>query len=157
MNISFDLDGVICNSEKWFYGILYSVRNIQPLLLLESIEILYYSTRQIRYNPYQFMSPQDKGYIITARKPVSHLVTEEWLDSHGISLPIIYVDNEDTIDWSNYEEASCISASRKAGEIECRGIGAHFDNNPYVVRQLRILLPKLTVIQVGGEPCLSSM
>jgi len=159
MRISFDLDGVITNSEKWFFTII----NVMKLLkgnedLLNSMEILYYSTRSVKYNPYLFLSPEDQGYIITARKPISFTSTEHWLQGNGINLPIIYIDQHDTIDWTNYAEASYISATRKADEITRVGIEVHFDNNPYIVRKLRTLLPPLSkVILIGGEPCLNSM
>lgn len=159
MRISFDLDGVITDSEKWFYSIL----NILKLLraeesLINATEILYYSTRQVRYNPYQFLSPGDSGYIITARKPISIPVTKEWLAGHNIHLLVIYIDGDDTIDWStNYAKASFISGERKAEIIELNDISVHFDNNPYAVVRMRSLLPKVSIIQVGAEPCQSCL
>ena len=157
MRISFDLDGVICNSEKWFYGILNSLRHIQPSQTLNEIEILYYSSRQVRYNPYQFMASQDVGFIVTARRLLAFSITEDWLDSHNIGLPVVFIDQDSPIDWTDYEAASYEAAARKAEVIRHKGINIHFDNNPYLVMKMRTLLPNVTVVQVGGEPCLSSM
>lgn len=159
MRISFDLDGVITNSEKWFFRVLSAMRSLEVQdELLNDIEILYYSTRSVRYNPYLFLSPDDEGIIITARKPISTEVTEQWLRSNGINLlQVIYIDQHDTIDWSNYAQASLESGERKAHIIRSCSISAHFDNNPFIIRRLRIMLPEVAIIQVGGEPCLSSM
>jgi len=158
MRISFDLDGVITNSEKWFFGMLSTMRTVHANQdLLDAIEILYYSTRSVRHNPYTLMASGDEGFIITARKPISRAVTDEWLETHGILLPVVYIDQHDTIDWSDYKEASSVSGKRKADIIQSKGILTHFDNNPFIVSEIRELLPSVSVILVGGEPCLSSM
>jgi len=157
MRMSFDLDGVITDSEKWFFGILSTLRQMHNKELLDAIEILYYSTRQIRYNPFQFLSARDEGFIITARKPISHAITESWLLNHAIYLPIIYVDPDNSIDWIDYMESSYESAKRKVDIMGLREITTHLDNNPYIVTKMRQLMPSATIIQIGGEPCQPSM
>jgi len=159
MIVSFDLDGVITNSEKWFFGIINSLKVLSDAssILLDTIEILYYSTRSTKLNPYSFLAEGDKGYIITARKPIAREATVEWLRSHAISLPVIYVDQLDDIDWSNYKLASVTSAKRKVSQMKMYGITTHIDNNPYIVDTIRKDYPDITAILYGGERCLSSM
>jgi len=158
MRISFDLDGVIANSEKWFFNILTALRQFDNNdVLISTIERMYYSSRLVRYNPYLFMSSGDVGYIITARKPIAHSITEQWLQGNGINLEVVYVDSDDTIDWNNYEESSYESARRKTEVLGSKGIICHIDNNPFIVMKMRRLIPSATIIQLGGEPCLSSM
>lgn len=157
MRISFDLDGVVTNSEKWFFGVLSTLRQVHNNKeVLDTIELLYYSTRSVKYNPHLFMSSGDGGYIITARKPISHQVTEQWLTGNGIELEVIYVDSDDTIDWLSYEESSYESAERKAEVLGLKGITTHLDNNPFIVTRMRQIMPSASIIQIGGEPCLSS-
>ena len=158
MRISFDLDGVITNSEKWFFGMLSTLREVHSNQdTLDVIEILYYSTRLVKHNPYMFMAIGDVGYIITARKPISRPVTEDWLVNNGISLEVVYIDVVDDIDWSNYKAGSIVSAHRKAEAIKARDIKIHLDNNPYIINELRKIIPDIVTILVGGEPCLSYM
>ena len=154
MNMSFDLDGVIANTDKWFFRMLNVMYQVSPgndeLL---QMELDYYASRPLNYNPHLFMNRQDTGIIITARKPWSKTATERWLLRYGITLPVIHVDYANVIDWGvlSYEEASYIAGEMKAGVISLKGVSVHFDNNPYVVRKIRELLPCMVVILVGNE------
>ena len=158
MRISFDLDGVITNSEKWFYSTLDMLELLKAQRSSVTItELMYYSTRSVIHNPYMFLSDEDQGFIITARKPLAKLVTEQWLQSHGITLPVVFIDSYDSIDWGDYSRASVESGQRKASEIEKLGVSVHFDNNPIAVKVMRNSLPSVRIIQIGGEPCQSYM
>jgi len=152
--ISFDLDGVITDAEKWFFSTLDALRRTHNGEHIQEIELMYYATRQVRYNPYQFMSSSDIGYIITARKPIARQITEGWLLQHSIHLEVVYVDSNNDIDWENYEEASYESGIRKTQVLGSKGITVHFDNNPFIVKKMRDRMPSATIIQVGAEPLL---
>jgi len=152
--ISFDLDGVITNAEKWFFSTLDALRRTHNNDQIREIELMYYATRQVKLNPYEFLGPGDIGYVITARKPLARTVTENWLFRHSINLEVVFVDSEGDIDWKNYEEASYISGERKLGVLGSKGITVHFDNNPHIVQVMRRKMPSATIIQVGAEPLL---
>jgi len=150
MKISFDLDGVITHSSKWFFRMLNLIREINPCSLqLQRAEIDYYSSLQLNLNPNLFLAKDDIGVIITCRRPFAKQVTEDWLAKFGIRLPVIFVDNG--VDWSNYYAGSMVASKLKALAIKKLSVDIHFDNNPYLVRELRLLLPTVKVICIGAE------
>jgi len=134
MKISFDLDGVIADTDKWFFKLLDMETNKD---LLRTMELDYYSSRPLKSNPNKYLSCDDVGYIVTARKPHSECVTDSWLDKHCIKLPIIYVDGNNDIDWSDYENASIKAGEKKLKVLLELKIDIHFDNNPHIVDVLR--------------------
>ena len=104
------------------------------------------------------MAKDDIGFIITARKPHAKKTTENWLKRHGITLPIIYADYNGGINWWDYDKASVIAARAKAKIIqklsldnfnETNDQSVHFDNNPFIVRELR--KAELSAVLVGGD------
>ena len=150
MKVSFDLDGVITSSSKWFFRMLDLIQEVNPnSLSLQRVEIDYYSSLELKLNPNLFLAKDDTGYIITCRRPFSKRVTEDWLLKFGIRLPVIFVD--DGVDWSNYYQGSMVASKLKANAIKDLGVDVHFDNNPYLVKELRLLLPAVKVICVGAE------
>jgi FMN phosphatase YigB (HAD superfamily) len=148
MKISFDLDGVIADSDRWFFRLLSLDGDPQ---ILKIMELDYYASRPLKHHPNNFLSSKDEGYIITARKPHAKSITDKWLKKYGIYLPIIYVDGHDDIDWADYQKGSIIAGKRKAGELEFLGIQIHFDNNPYIVEILRQCGIKSILIGGGLE------
>jgi len=168
MKISFDLDGVIAESERWFFrmlnfqfGVRYQVmpgyqfvcRNThveRGIDLLRLAELDYYSSRPLKYHPKMFMAANDEGYIVTSRKPWSAEVTEAWLKRYGIDIPIVYTDHNDSLDWTDYKTASIMAGRLKSATILDMGIDVHFDNNPFIVDVMRDLT-NVRVILVGGE------
>ena len=152
MKISFDLDGVIAASDRHFFRLLNVLRTKSDWKAgLTLAELDYYSNRPLRWHPNDLLSSQDQGYIITSRKPLAREETENWLRKHGITIPVIYADSDDILDWADYPKASTQAASLKARVISSLGVAVHFDNNPYIVKELRLLLPFVNTIQVGGE------
>lgn len=153
MKISFDLDGVIANTDKWFFrllDILYKI-NGSDKRLLHVMEMDYYSNRELKLHPNLFMAKNDEGFIITARKPKSDEVTKEWLKRNNIELPLIFSDHNGEIDWSDYEKASLIAGKYKAEVINKLGIEVHFDNNPYIIRCIREKHHNVKAVLIGGE------
>jgi len=152
MKISFDLDGVIATSDRHFFRMLNALRTKSEWEVeLTLAELDYYSNRPLKMHPNDMLAPQDQGYIITSRKPLAKAETENWLCKHGITTPVIYADSDDILDWTDYPKASTEAASLKAAVISSLGVAVHFDNNPYIVRELRVILPNVTIIQVGRE------
>lgn len=152
MRISFDLDGVITSSSKWFFRLLDMIREVNPQSPnLQRTEIDYYDSLELRLNPNLFLANEDEGFIITCRKPYSKQVTLDWLAKYGIRLPVFFVDEKDEIDWMNYREGSLRAAKIKARKIESLGVGIHFDNNPYLIEILRQELPDIKIIAIGAE------
>lgn len=151
MKISFDLDGVITNSHHWFLALLDIYRKVDEKTLSKA-QNNYYSSLSLLHHPGLFLAKGDKGFIVTARKPESREVTMSWLRKYGITLPVIFVDKKDKIDWqSSHIDASTEAALLKAGALKKLGIEMHFDNNPTIVRVLRKKLPKARIILIGGE------
>lgn len=152
MKVSFDLDGVIAKSDKWFFRILNVFRELghesEELWLMEKD---YYESRPVLHHPNFFLADDDKGFIITARKPRAKEVTERWLKNHGIYLPIIFIDGKNDIDWLDYPKASKQAGAYKSKTIDALDVSCHFDNNPYAVQEIRRILPNVGVIQIGGE------
>lgn len=81
MRVAFDLDGVIAQMD---------------LALLKSIEHdpvqteIYYRTRNVLLNPYDFLGPDDTGFIVTHRGLRWKEITEHWLSAKRIYLETFY-------------------------------------------------------------------
>ena len=152
MKISFDLDGFITPGEHhWFFRIIDIVKKVDHKLA-DRAELNYYSSSPLRFHPASFMAPDDKGFIITSRKPIAKEVTRSWLKRNGIILPIYFSDEGGELDWtSSYSIASKKAAQFKAKLIKKIKAEVHFDNNPILVKELRKLLPDVKIILIGGE------
>jgi hypothetical protein len=152
MKISFDLDGVIAETDKWFFRMLnvfHELRHESQELYL--MEMNYYANRPLKYHPNFFLADGDEGFIITARKQRARHETERWLSNHGIELKVVFIDGNDDIDWLDYPRASKRAGVYKANTVKSLGVDCHFDNNPYIVQEMRRLLAGVKVIQIGGE------
>jgi len=151
MITTFDLDGVIADTDKWFFRMLNIVQFNAAHL---QMELDYYANRPLKHHPNLFMTNNDVGYIITARKPYAEKITRRWLKKYGITLPILFVDHNDEIDWTSYEKASVIAARAKAevlNDLSSLHMGGlvHFDNNPFIIRELRA--EGIVAILIGGN------
>ena len=152
MKISFDLDGVIASTDRYFFRLLDILRGLDADKgLLEVMEMDYYESRPLKHHPREFMATSDTGFILTSRKPKATQVTIRWLERYGINLPLIFSDPDSSIDWTDYEGASLIAGKYKANVIFQCGIHVHFDNNPYIIRQIRRLHPRVRAVLIGGE------
>ena len=152
MRISFDLDGVIADTDRYFFRLLDILRSLNAdKRLLEIMEMDYYESRPLKYHPRLFMAIGDEGFVITSRKPRARGITSDWLEKNGITLPLIFSDHYDVIDWSDYEEASILAGKYKADVIGQYGIELHFDNNPRIIQQIRQIMPTVRAVLIGGE------
>ena len=146
MKISFDLDGVITDGASWFFSLCEGIGNWNDSVV--AARLRYYSTCKLKYNPQLFLSRLDEGFIISARKSEAINVTKDWLRRHGILLPMYYIAGADEINWASYEEASLEVAKQKLAIIRQLAIEVHFDNNPYIVAELRFLAQNIKTILV---------
>lgn len=159
MLVTFDLDGVIAESDRWFFSMFNVLGElVDPNLEVHDqyreMELDYYASRPLKYHPNLFMAKDDTGYIITARKPHAKGITYKWLKRHGILLPIVYADLNGDINWWNYEKASAAAARAKADIIYRLAASnsthqVHFDNNSVIVKKLR--KEGLVAVLIGGK------
>ena len=147
MKISFDLDGVITDGANWFFNLCEAIGNDNKQVI--AARARYYSNCKLKYHPSLFMSKDDKGFILTARKTEATTITGAWLDRYGIRLPVYYIDGADNIDWRDYAKASIEVAKQKAKEIKRLRIEVHFDNNRFIVEELRKLVIETKIILIG--------
>ncbi len=149
ITFSFDLDGVIADGHHWFFRIIDTIRQVNPKLA-GIAELEYYSSRPLKYHPNLFLTSEDGGFIITARKPMAKEITKSWLRRYGINLPVIFVDKKGDIDWSDHARASNKVAKLKAEAIKKFKIDVHFDNNATIIKRLRKEFG-IKAILIGGE------
>lgn len=139
MVIAFDLDGIIAQMD---------------LTLLKSIEHdsvlteMYYRTRSVLLNPYDFLGPDDTGFIITHRKLWWKEVTKQWLAAKRIELTVLFsrerMLNPD-VPWSP------VSAARAKAEIlKILRADLYIDDDPEEAVALRKL--GIPVLIYGSIP-----
>ena len=149
MRISFDLDGVITNGGA--HEFFAEMRKTYPPSEWTTMKHHFYSSRELKSSPYSLMNEDDVGFIITARQPDSQELTREWLQGQNITLPLYFADPLGLIDWVDYPKASVKAARYKALIMKELDIDIHYDNNPYIIKTLRELLPRLQCILVSEE------
>jgi len=147
MKISFDLDGVVTDGSGWFFSLCEAVGNHNESV--KAARLRYYDSCKLKHNPQLFLSRLDEGFIITSRKSESKIITRDWLRRHGILIPVFHIEGADHIDWANYPQASIEAAKQKVKLIRHLDINVHFDNNPYIVEELRRLTQLAFIIQVS--------
>lgn len=139
MVIGFDLDGVIAQMD---------------LALLKSIEYdpalteIYYRTRSILLNPYDFLGPDDIGFILTHRRLQWKEVTERWLAAKRIGLTTLFsrerMPNPD-VPWSPVP-----AAYAKAEVLKALRADLYIDDDPEEAAALREL--GISVLIYGAVP-----
>ena len=152
MRISFDLDGVISNGQA--YEFFAEMRRAYPPSEWPTMKHHFYSSCELKSSPYSLMNEDDVGFIITSRQPDSQQLTREWLQEQNITLPVFFADPLGLIDWADYPKASVNAARYKALIIQELEIDIHYDNNPYIIKTIRELLPRVQCILVNEESVL---
>lgn len=143
MKIGFDLDSVLCNLDVTTFVLLKA-----HSLYLEK---LYLETRTPLINPQLFMRRDDKGYIITARRPELRELTIEWCRKYVPNLQLVltnYPDFNDTCDWDMWIYQI---AGIKAAVIDHLGIEVYLEDVPEIVLHLRNICTNCKIIQYGGS------
>ena len=156
MRLSFDLDGVIADTDNGLLALLHqAAREGKPGATDEVLQ--YYARRPIRLDPRQFTGPEDEFHIITGRVPSAHEITRAWVSRHfgplfgnggrclhlvgTPAVEIMFAEGRDA-------EASHKLAERKLGAITLVQSQVHFDNNPVIVEYLR--KAGVIAVMVGG-------
>lgn len=138
MKIAFDLDGVICDLDLASFHYVFKEDG-------DSAEKGYYLSRKVQFNPYLLLHEDDEAIIITARRYGWKGLTEEWLKAQGIKIPIVH--EATTIPPSDFEKL----AEWKADIINREKVELYIDDNPAIVKTLRKLCPKTTILQYGAR------
>lgn len=145
MIISFDLDGTICDSDSTILALLHErQRAAHPGTEKDSATLLlkhYYLTRKVVLDPWDFAMPiVDSIIIITGRSAMYQVWTTDWAMEWlpGARLFFAASDiSEKLFAAGQYEEGSKVLAGTKLAYIEAAHAEVHFDNNPYIVTELR--------------------
>ena len=157
MRISFDLDGVLCDTDNAVLGLLHNAeRKGMPGAYNDLFT--YYARRQVRLNPRLFVAPQDIWYIITGRVPQAHEVTQRWVRQHFPEIDAallvmigtdeiarMYADGQDA-------EAVALSGICKCNAVLQNHIDIHFDNNIDIVDRMRDVGIKAILYGGGVAP-----
>lgn len=153
LTLSFDLDGVVADSDSAILGTLHQAARRGD----EGADLrvqLYYATRGVLLNPLEFCTAEDVWYILTGRVSSVWAITERWMKRHFPHLPddrLVFCatpDVEEKFYCGDYIAASQTLALRKI-EWACKlGVDVHFDNNPLIVARMRNV--GIPAIQVGA-------
>ena len=148
MKISFDLDGVICDSDwGWLDRLrdVYGVGEDWP----EEEEEKYYACREKVLDPYQFMGLEDTAVILTGRPLHLKDITEKWLHKNGLgAFPVIFTRTLKGTPTATREEFKAIGESKAKFFIDEK-VKVHFDDNEQVVKAMREALPDMVIIHTG--------
>lgn len=153
MILSFDLDGVIADTDNAILSLLHAcVYRGYTSLSDEEYLLQYYARRQVKLNPQEFLGPDDEYVVITGRVPFAHDITQTWVAHHLPACKRVFLvgdkKTEEAYHCRRDGEATAIVAERKCQVIKDAGVDVHFDNNPKIVKHLRA--NGVVTIQVGG-------
>lgn len=155
MKLSFDLDGVIADTDNAMLGLLYNARTNNWAGAVADLE-QYYVRQRILIDPREFLGAGDYFHIVTGRVPsaqgLTKLWVERWFGWRAASPERLHFVSDEEIerqlcageDAAAYEEL----ARRKLAMIQSIGAAVHFDNNPTIVRLLR--RGGVAAVMVGG-------
>lgn len=137
MKIAFDLDGVLCDIDQLHLHIIRG--NV-------TLEKVYYYTRRQLIDPYLWLHAGDEAVIVTSRPYGLKGITEEWLRSHGIHLPLLQEEPCPALppDWDGIAEW-------KANIINKENIDLYVDDNPELASRLRKLCKNAVILQYGAR------
>ncbi len=151
MILSFDLDGVVANTDNGLLVLLHqAVRDGKPGAEAELRQ--YYARRAILLDPRQFTGPVDELHIITGRVPTAHSITHLWVERHFGALPTLHLVGTPEVEVM-FAEGDDARASWELAKLKLEVIRqiraqVHFDNNPIIVKHLRV--KGVTAVMVGG-------
>lgn len=146
--ISFDLDGVVIDQD------LFSLRAInltEDKAKRDELFSYYLIGRHMKLNPLDFVGLDDKLFLVTGRDESCREITQDWVRHYFPSAHLIMCNLEtltpttDTVDWTKRQ------AELKAAVLRDIRANVYFEDNPEVVKHLRKLCPKITIIQYGGR------
>lgn len=160
MILSFDLDGVISDTDNGLLSLLHqAMREGKPGAANDLLQ--YYDRRRIVLDPRDFIGVDDTFHIITGRVPTSHVITRAWITRHfgpryfeqDLSTTRLHLVSdalvEDLFAAGEDTEAIRILAERKIKKVLAIKSLVHFDNNPVIIRAMREA--GITAVQIGGS------
>lgn len=154
MILSFDLDGVIADTDNGLLNILHKAAREKENGSLHYLQ-QYYARRRILLNPRELAGPNDEYHIVTGRIPTAHGITRTWVERWlgAEALPNLHLVGDSIIErlfeMGKPEEAAGKLAERKSRVLHYIKADVHFDNNPTIVKFLRAE-GMLTVLVGGG-------
>ncbi len=153
MILSFDLDGVIADTDNGLLNILHKAARTNENGSLHYMQ-QYYARRRIVMDPRGLAGPNDEYHIVTGRIPTAHKITRVWVERWlgADVLPNLHLVGDGKIERlfeaGDPEEASRELAQRKLRVLQFIKARVHFDNNPTIVEYLRS--EGMTAVLVGG-------
>ncbi len=153
MILSFDLDGVIADTDNGLLNILHKAARTNENGSLHYMQ-QYYARRRIVLDPRGLAGPDDEYHIVTGRIPTAHQITRVWVERWlgPDVLPNLHLVGDGKIEAlfekGQPDEASRELAGRKLRVLQYIKAQVHFDNNPTIVEYLRS--EGMTAVLVGG-------
>ena len=154
MILSFDLDGVIADTDNGLLNLLHQAArkngNVGSLHYLQQ----YYARRRIVLDPRGLAGPSDEVHIVTGRVPSAFGVTRDWVKNWlgPTALENLHLVSDARIERffeeGLTEKAAKELARRKLRVLQYIKAQVHFDNNPVIVAYLR--KEGMTAVLVGG-------
>jgi len=135
--IGFDLDGVIAMFDWDRY---HKCKNTQQIAK-------YYSGIPLKYDPNDFLTKGDKGYIISFRHINFTKVTTQWLTKHNIRLPFYLLGNYGYHDFSSRQKGR--RNSGKTMMINNLKLDVYFEDQVEIVKVLRKACGNTKIIKLG--------
>ena len=154
MILSFDLDGVIADTDNGLLNLLHQASRTNGSA--GSLHYLqqYYARRRILMDPRGLTGPGDEFHIITGRVPSAHKITKTWVGRWlgDEALRNLHLVSDAKIE-KMFERGETTTASIELGYRKLRVMKyiksqVHFDNNPLIVAYLRS--EGMTSVLVGG-------
>lgn len=154
MILSFDLDGVIADTDNGLLQLLHRYARSDDNDGGNDYLQQYYARRNVLLNPRRFSGPGDEYHIVTGRVPSAHKITRVWVERWlgAETLPNLHLVSDSKIE-KFFEQGKTEAASVELGQRKLRVLQfikaqVHFDNNPLIVAYLRS--EGMTSVLVGG-------
>ena len=155
MILSFDLDGVIADTDNGLLNLLHMQAcriegNEGAFHYLQQ----YYARRPLILDPRSLTGPGDEYHIITGRVPSAHAITRKWVErwlgpEAVLNLHLVGTARvEGVFEKGETEAASVELGKSKLRAMQYSKVQVHFDNNPLIVAYLRS--EGMTSVLVGG-------
>ena len=157
MILSFDLDGVIADTDNGLLNLLHQGTRARGFDRHAGADLYmqqYYARRSVLNDPRNFAGPGDEYHIVTGRVPSAHSITRIWVERWlgAPTLPNLHLVGDGKIEAlfekGKPDEASRELAGRKLRVLQYIKAQVHFDNNPTIVAYLR--KEGMTAVLVGG-------
>lgn len=154
MILSFDLDGVIADTDNGVLNLLHQAARVNGSEGSHHYLQQYYARRNVILDPRSLAGPEDEVHIVTGRVPQAFAITRVWVERWlgADTLPNLHLVSDSKIEKlfevGNPGAATLELAVRKLRVIRFIKAEVHFDNNPTIVKYLRG--EGMTTVLVGG-------